>query len=423
MSNLTLPTQKELRVLISGAGIGGLVAAYWLIKAGASVTVLERADQMRTEGHSVSLRQHALPILEYMGLTDVLRGKASGELGLKLVNKWNQPLAHIAASDAAFTSPLQIRRGELATELYNVTKDNARFIFGDSVDTIKEDEDGLHVTLTNQKSQQLHFDLLVVAEGLNSYTRAKVFNESVKAPISRFGIFAALFCFKSETEMWARGHHTPNSQILVIRPDRLGVTRSAAVFRVKADQLEAYRQMSNEEKRQAIIQRYQGSGWESEKVMKALAEADDVHLQELSQVKCKTWSKGRAVLLGDSAYCPSPIGGMGSTAAIVGAYTLVTELVKNPTDHQAAFRSYETSLRPWIDLIQKPGPILSKIGLPETRLGIRCFQLLFSTPVRSLLGFFILISQKLGISKPPVAPPISSPSIYNFKTFGHSKIE
>jgi 2-polyprenyl-6-methoxyphenol hydroxylase-like FAD-dependent oxidoreductase len=410
-------------VLISGAGIGGLVAAYWLIKAGASVTVLERADQLRTEGHSVSLRQHALPILESMGLMDALREKASGELGLKLVNKWNQPMAQIAASDASFTSPFQLRRGELVAELYELTKDHARFIFGDSVDVVEEVEDGLHVTLTNQKSQQLHFDLLVIAEGLNSYTRAKIFNESVKAPISRFGLFAALFSYRCETDMWARCHHTPNSQILLIRPDRLGMARAAAVCRFQSDQLEAFRQMSNDDKREAIIRRFQGTGWESEKVLKALREADDVHMQEIAQVKCKIWSKGRAVLLGDSAYCPSPIGGMGSTAAIVGAYTLVTELVKNPADHQAAFRSYETSLRPWIELIQKPCPILSKVGLPETRLGIRGFQFILSTPVRRILGFLILISQKLGISKAPVIPNILSPSIYILKTFGHFKTE
>ena len=32
------------------------------------------------------------------------------------------------------------------------------------------------------------------------------------------------------------------------------------------------------------------------------------------------WSRGRVVLIGDAAYCGSPLGGNGSSMAMVGAY-------------------------------------------------------------------------------------------------------
>lgn len=130
MSDFNPPPQKNLRVLISGAGIGGLVAAYWLAKAGASVSVLERADALRTEGHIIGIREQALRIIEYMGLGEALRGQNSGELGLKLVDVMNRALVTFPVNDPdkGFTTRLQVRRGELVAALYEVTKDKVRFL-------------------------------------------------------------------------------------------------------------------------------------------------------------------------------------------------------------------------------------------------------------------------------------------------------
>ncbi|KNZ60759.1 uncharacterized protein VP01_1504g4 [Puccinia sorghi] len=423
MSDFNPPPQKNLRVLISGAGIGGLVAAYWLAKAGASVSVLERADALRTEGHIIGIREQALRIIEYMGLGEALRGQNSGELGLKLVDVMNRALVTFPVNDPdkGFTTRLQVRRGELVAALYEVTKDKVRFIFGNSVETVEEVDDSLLVTLVDRESQPLHVDVLLVAEGRNSRTRAKIFNEDVHTPLLRLGVRAAIFSFKSN-EKWARCYHTPNSQALLVRPDRLGMAHVIAAYRASSDQLMADRKMTQDQQRQLFIRRFQGTGWESDKIMKTLSKTEHLHIQELAQVRCKTWSKGRVALVGDSAHCPSPIGGMGTAAAIVGGYNLAAELVKNPKDPQAAFNAYEASLRPWIEAIQKPAPLVAKLGLPETRFGICCFHFLFSVPL-CVLRVITTILRLLGIARPDRFPNTPSPSVFSFKSLGNFKVE
>ncbi len=54
-------------------------------------------------------------------------------------------------------------------------------------------------------------------------------------------------------------------------------------------------------------------------------EAPDLYFDSLSQVRMNSWSKGRVVLLGDSAACPTPMAGMGTSIAVVGAYVLAGE--------------------------------------------------------------------------------------------------
>ncbi len=46
------------------------------------------------------------------------------------------------------------------------------------------------------------------------------------------------------------------------------------------------------------------------------------------QVHLDRWSAGRVVLLGDAGYCPSPLTGMGTSLALVGAYVLAGELAR-----------------------------------------------------------------------------------------------
>ena len=54
--------------LISGASIAGPVLAYWLAEAGWNVTVVERAEHLRTSGYPVDVRGAAVDVARRMGL-------------------------------------------------------------------------------------------------------------------------------------------------------------------------------------------------------------------------------------------------------------------------------------------------------------------------------------------------------------------
>jgi 2-polyprenyl-6-methoxyphenol hydroxylase-like FAD-dependent oxidoreductase len=68
------------------------------------------------------------------------------------------------------------------------------------------------------------------------------------------------------------------------------------------------------------------------------------------------WTSDRVALVGDAGYCASPLSGMGTSLALVGAYLLAGELGSaNSIDAQrlqAALGRYETKMRPYVDKCQ-----------------------------------------------------------------------
>jgi 2-polyprenyl-6-methoxyphenol hydroxylase-like FAD-dependent oxidoreductase len=98
----------------------------------------------------------------------------------------------------------------------------------------------------------------------------------------------------------------------------------------------------------------------------------------MGQVRLDRWSHGRAVLLGDAGYGPSPLTGMGTSLAPVGAYILAGELavsndrseVRKQDPIQAAFNRYETRLRPYVEQGQELPPGGTDGCAPMSRLRI-----------------------------------------------------
>ena len=72
----------DLKVLISGCSIAGPIAAYFLSKAGAKVTVVERASSLRLGGQSVDLRGNGVRIIQLMGLEKAIRERVTDEVYL-----------------------------------------------------------------------------------------------------------------------------------------------------------------------------------------------------------------------------------------------------------------------------------------------------------------------------------------------------
>jgi 2-polyprenyl-6-methoxyphenol hydroxylase-like FAD-dependent oxidoreductase len=76
--------------------------------------------------------------------------------------------------------------------------------------------------------------------------------------------------------------------------------------------------------------------------------ASDFYFDAAAQICMAHWSQGRAALVGDAAYCASPMSGQGTSLALIGAYVLVGELAAAPGAHQIAFDQYEKEMRPFV---------------------------------------------------------------------------
>jgi 2-polyprenyl-6-methoxyphenol hydroxylase-like FAD-dependent oxidoreductase len=76
-----------MRVLISGAGIAGLTAAYWLQRYGFMPTVVERAPSLVTGGYKIDVRGTALQVLRRMGVHDAVVAASTDMQGAMLVDR------------------------------------------------------------------------------------------------------------------------------------------------------------------------------------------------------------------------------------------------------------------------------------------------------------------------------------------------
>ncbi|NDE90856.1 MAG: FAD-dependent oxidoreductase [Alphaproteobacteria bacterium] len=63
----------RLKIIIAGAGIGGLTAALCLARAGHNVTIYEKATELKEVGAGIQLSAPAGHVLRHIGLANQLR--------------------------------------------------------------------------------------------------------------------------------------------------------------------------------------------------------------------------------------------------------------------------------------------------------------------------------------------------------------
>ncbi|MBW0119120.1 hypothetical protein I4J48_28145 [Pseudonocardia sp. KRD-169] len=135
--------------------------------------------------------------------------------------------------------------------------------------------------------------------------------------------------------------------------------------------------------------RFAGVGWRAGWLVEAMRHAPDLAVDAVSQVHLPRWSRGRVVLLGDAGYCPTPLTGLGTSLALVGAYVLAGELGAAGGDHRVAFDRYEQVLRPYVAQAQTLPP--GGVGgyAPRGRFAIRgqatLMRAMTRWPIRPLL--------------------------------------
>ncbi len=86
-------------VLISGAGIAGPALAWWLLRAGVRVTVVERAPSLRAGGQAVDFRGAAhMSVIERMGILAELKKRETRMGKQSFVDERGAVVASLPAS-------------------------------------------------------------------------------------------------------------------------------------------------------------------------------------------------------------------------------------------------------------------------------------------------------------------------------------
>ncbi|MBK5343543.1 FAD-binding monooxygenase [Pseudomonas sp. MWU13-2625] len=358
---------KAQKVLVTGASIAGPALAYWLSRQGMDVTVVERAPAFRDGGQTIDVRGAGRVVVQRMGLEEQIRANTTHEQGIAFVDQNNQTKAFIDVDAFDGDGPiaeLEILRGELARLLIQHSEDRVTYRFGDSIETLEDDGEQVHVRF-EQGGEQV-YDLVIVAEGIGSTTRNQVFGDEVqRRPLNLYTAYFTVPRQPSDGQIM-RWHNIPGGRCVCLRPDNLGTTRAFLSFQQAPS---GYEKLPKDQQVTLLKQIFTDAGWETPRVLAALEEATDLYLDAVGQVKMPRWSKGRIALVGDAAYCASPISGMGTSLGLCGAYVLAGELSRH-TNHTDAFAAYEKRLRPFVTQAQSVPGFAPRLASPHSRLGI-----------------------------------------------------
>ena len=350
-------------VLISGASVAGPALAFWLTRLGFAVTIVEKAPALREGGYAVDFRGTSMEALRRMGLLDAVRAQATNMGDMFYVNAKGRRTVRMLAE--AFSGELEIMRGDLSRILYDATSTDTAYIFGDSIDEITDHGD--RVTVAFESGKIADYDLVVGADGVHSSTRAKIFGPEQDF-VRNLGMCVSIFT-------------TPN---------RLGLDHSGLLYNAPGTLAGIYSACNNTEARamfyfhaspeemaerdptaqRAIVRRhFAGQGWQVPQFLLDMQQAPDFYYDSISQVELPSWSKGRVVLLGDAASCASPLSGMGTGIAMVGAYVLAHELAAT-SDHARAFAEFQRKLAPFVTGSQKFARDATKGFAPSSNAAI-----------------------------------------------------
>ncbi|MEO5876056.1 MAG: flavin-dependent oxidoreductase [Streptosporangiaceae bacterium] len=167
---------KPVRVIIAGAGIGGLTTALSLHAAGIEAEVIESAAELRPLGVGINVQPHAVRELTELGLGEALArlGVATAEM-VHFDRHGNQIWAEPRGLDAGYRWPqYSIHRGELQVLLAETVRDRLGPQAVRTASTVlgfEQDEDGVRVRVHNRHDGTVSVrtgDVLVGADGLHS---------------------------------------------------------------------------------------------------------------------------------------------------------------------------------------------------------------------------------------------------------------
>jgi 2-polyprenyl-6-methoxyphenol hydroxylase-like FAD-dependent oxidoreductase len=356
-------------VLISGAGIAGPTLAFWLHHFGFRVTIVERWAGIRPGGHTVDVRGAAKEVLHRMSLNGQVRAACTGTRGLSYVTRNNRTVVSLRSDQFdgdGRIAEIEILRGDLAEVFHTATKDITEYLFDARIASVSQDATGIVVCLTT--GAQRRFDLVIGADGLHSGVRALMFGPESEF-LHHLGHYVAFFTVPNRIglDRWALCYQEPGRRAGIRGGDPK--RNAVGLLGFRSPKLDCdYNDLKAQ--KALLRERFTKMAWHTPWLLEQLDTAPDFFFDSCAQVEMTSWSRGRVALVGDAAYCPSPLSGQGTSLAIVGAYVLAGELAAARGDHTIAFPAYQSRLRDFVSINQKIGRDNAITQAPTSYAGI-----------------------------------------------------
>jgi 2-polyprenyl-6-methoxyphenol hydroxylase-like FAD-dependent oxidoreductase len=327
--------ETPVRILVVGAGIGGLAAAHALNREGHEVTVFERAPELRTSGAALTLWSNGTGVLADLGVSTDGLGAPVDALEQRTFDGRVLLRLDVARAEARYGYPnISMPRRGLVQRLASVLPDGM-IVFDRACTGIEQDAEGVRVSFADGTTAR--GDLLVGADGYRSVVRKHVWGSDPLRP-SGWATWQGLSRVDLEVTTSRRG-------LMILGPEGFcgllpagdGLLQWWFDLRQGADE-------PRPDSPVAMVRKQFGH-WSSPvgELLDAVADEDVEFFAHYRHKVPRVWSKGRATVLGDAAHTMPPTVAQGGNQALEDAWALARALRTSPDDAAAALSEYERS--------------------------------------------------------------------------------
>jgi 2-polyprenyl-6-methoxyphenol hydroxylase-like FAD-dependent oxidoreductase len=343
-----------MRVVIAGAGIGGLATALSLHAAGVTdIVVCEAVDQLRPLGLGINLLPHAVRELTELGLADGLAADAVACAELAYYNRFGQRIwSEPRGVGAGYRWPqYSIHRGRLQMLLLAAVADRlgpGAVRTGHALTAVEQSADS--VTVTFAHGARISADLLVGADGIRSQVRTLAYPDEGPPAWNGLVLWRGVTeapPFLSGRSMIMAGDGTEKFVAYPIR--EAGPAGEPAlvnwVAERPADGPTTERGDWNGRVDPTTVLRH-FADWRFDwlDIRRLIEAAPAVYEYPMvDRDPLPAWTDGRVTLVGDAAHAMYPIGSNGASQAILDARVLAFELAASGL---AGLAAYERQRRP-----------------------------------------------------------------------------
>jgi 2-polyprenyl-6-methoxyphenol hydroxylase-like FAD-dependent oxidoreductase len=357
-----------MKIVIAGAGIGGLTAAMCLHRAGHDVHVFEAVSEMRPLGVGINIQAGAVRILCGLGLEPALAATAIETRELRYANRHGQTIwADPRGRHAGLPWPqFSIHRGELQMILLDAAKAMlgadrirlgrriARFAqHHGKVSAHFVDRDGMPV-------ENAEADLLIGADGIHSAVRAHFYPDEGPPKWQGILMWRGVTVGKpylGGNTMVQAGHH--NQKFVCYPISRAHAERGEALINWICDlhmgdgALPSREDWNKPGRLEDFLPRFAdwNFGWLD--VPEVIRNAHTIlEFPMIDRDPLPRWSHGHITLLGDAAHPMYPIGSNGASQAILDGEAITQELAVGDEPEKALRRYEERRLPPTARIVE-----------------------------------------------------------------------
>lgn len=337
-----------MRIVIAGAGLGGLTAALALLRKGFEVTICERTETFAPIGAGIQIGPNASRVLLALGLEEALAPVVCEATG-KEVRLWNTgdiwPLFDLGADcRERFGAPYwTVHRGDLHQVLVDAVEvlSPGAIRLCHAANDVSQSSDGaiLHTSKGNVKG-----DVAIAADGVHSSLRDALF-QSPKARFTGLTAWRGLAPMEALPDALRRPVGAnwvgPGAHVITY-PVRDG-TRLNFVGVVENDNWtgESWSESGTHDECAADFM-----GWHPH-VQQIIGELETPFRWALVEREpLQTWSQGRVAMLGDACHATLPFLAQGAGMAIEDGWILADCLAEDSLHPEKALRRYASLRQP-----------------------------------------------------------------------------